>query len=242
MWAYRLGQAGDTLGLLRDFTAVRKKLHRQHEHNGDETETLFQLDNDLKIARNMARALGWDTSLAHPEQCFCVPGPDSMLYGFVITQATSGQRYVVSPVELDFLKDEVDWNAHISEREVRETRGQLSGTVVDRPPLRIGEWKRSARNNMWTTINGANVTVFPKNDGSGYSAVIMNPVGSLKVYSQAFQTELECASYVTREDNFYRLIRGWLGTEAKSTDLDSPFADVSWGSDDEPHDDPDIPF
>ena len=235
MWAYRLGQAGDTLGLLRDFTAVRKKLHRQHEHNGDETETLFQLDNDLKIARNMARALGWDTSLAHPEQCFCVPGPDSMLYGFVITQATSGHRYVVSPVELAYLKDEVDWNAHINEAEVRRVRGQLDGTVVDRPPLRIQEWKRSAKNNMWTTINGANCTIFPTNEG-GYKAVIMNPNSNLKVYTRGFETELECANHVIQPDNFYGLIRGWLGTEAKSTDLDSPFADVSWEDDD------DIPF
>jgi hypothetical protein len=245
MWAYRLGKADDSLRLLKPFSALRKWLLRQHEVCGDETETLFQLDNDLKVARNMARALGWDTSLACPEQCFSMPGPDSTLYGFVITQATSGQRYVVSPVELAYLTNEVDWDARINEAEVRKVRGELSGTVVDRPPLRVGEWKRSAKGNMWTTINGANCTVFAKNDGTGYCAVIMNPTSSgLKVYTRAFETELECANYVIQADNFYNLIRGWLGSpgEAKSTDLDSPFADIDWEGEDERGLDPDIPF
>lgn len=242
MWAYRLDKADDSLGLLRSFVAIRKRLLQQHERAGDETETLFQLDNDLLIARNMARTIGWDNSLACPEQCFCVPGPDSILYGFVITQATSGQRYIVSPVELAYLKDEVDWDAQISEREVRQTRGQLTGTVVDQPPLRVGEWKRSAKGNMWTTINGANCTVFGKNDGTGYCAIVVNPTTNLKVYTRSFQTELECANYVIQASNFYNLIRGWLGTEAKSTDLDSPFADINWEGEDERGLDPDIPF
>jgi hypothetical protein len=234
MWAYRLAKADDVLGLLWPISAVRRKLMGRQQ---EVIETVFQFENDLKIAYSMARSLGWDTTFLREEQCFSMPGPDSTLYGFVITQATSGQRFVISPTPLTFLDDFVDWDACTSTEEMRKTRAALSGDMdMTHPPLKIDDWKRSHKGNMYTSINGAVVTIFPndRNGGSGFKAVILSPANpDMKVYTRAFQTELEAANHVVQKDNFYNLIRGWTGSSSSS---ENPFAGIDWG------DDTDIPF
>ena len=227
MWAYRLEHA-PSFGLLSSLDVVRRKLA------ADEQRTPVEFEQDIEKAKNMARALGWDTSMVEPIKCFIVPGPDSFMVGFVIEQATSGQRYVISPAPLAFLMDRLDWDAHTSEEEMRKARQALSGQQTTLPPLKVAEWQRSRKGNYYTHINGALCTVFPSKHG-GFCGIISAPKGDRKVFTQSFQHELECLQYVVA--NFYEIIREWgITPTGPATNDDDPFGGIDWGPDE------DIPF
>ena len=221
MWAYRLDHA-PSFGLLSSVKAVREKLALNHNLATGEFET------DLDKAKNMARALGWDTSMIEPIKCFVLPGPDSFMVGFVIQQATSAQRYVISPVPLAFLKEQIDWDAHTSEEEMRKMRQILSGHQTQLPVLKVEPWKRSAKGNFYTHINGATCAVFPSKHG-GFCAIVSACDGSAKVFTKSFEHEMGCMNYVVNE--FYEIIRGWGISQPDLVDADDPFGGVYWGTD-----------
>ena len=224
MWGYRLEHA-PSFGLLSSVETVRKKLAT------DPQRTVVEFEQDIEKAKNMARALGWDTSMVEPIKCFIVPGPDSFMVGFVIEQATSSQRYVLSPAPLAFLMEKIDWDAHTSEEEMRKALQALSGQQTTLPPLKVGEWQRSRKGNYYTSINGALCTVFPSKNG-GFCAIVSAPHGDRKVFTQAFQTELECLQYVVA--NFYEIIREWGISPTGPVADDDPFGGIDWGPDDIP--------
>lgn len=225
MWAYRLDKANNPYGMTRSVNDMRQMIANGPDDDPT-TITLFNFDRDVDAAKNMARSLGWD-GIASSIKCYLSPGPDSFMVGFIITQATSAQRFLISPVPLDFMKDHIDWNYHTSTEEVSKARAALSGTEIEKPPLHITEWSRSRKGNMFCFINGAQVTVFSARDG-GYKAIIASADGQHKVFTRSFQTELDCATYVPK--NFYELIKEWgLGANAQSAD--NPFAGIAWDDD-----------
>ncbi len=244
MWAYRLEPAKNQYGMARPIAQMREAIGRiwneTQTHNIDLTETLVdtphQFEQDLKTAKAMARALGWDTS-TQDISCYLVPGPQSYLYGFILTQATGSQRYLISPVPLDYMNEHIDWNARTSTEEVVKMRQALDGSEPERPPIKQTEWKLSKKGNNYCHINGALVTIF-KNDGGGFKAIIGNDVAKLKTFTNAFETEQAVAQYVTK--NFYDLIKHW-GLDGNSSNEANPFHDVDWGDDADPVEDL-IPF
>ena len=92
------------------------------------------------------------------------------------------------------------------------------------------DWLRSRKNNMYCTINGAQVTIFPAREG-GVKAVIASPDGRYKVYTRAFQEEIDCAAYIKK--HFYNLIKDWGLSPVSPTDA-NPFAGIKWDDDDVP--------
>ncbi len=238
MWAYRVPKAVNHLGMMMAASVLRDRLQRTAQI----VEVHYKLDERLVLARNMARALGWDTTITGEPMCFLLPTANGFEYGILITQATSGQQFVVSPVPLKFLEESVSWNAHTSVDEVLRTQGSLSEGKIEPPEPMVGEWLKSRKGNYYTMINGANTTIFPCREG-GFMAVIMNPTSDLKVYTKAFKSEVECGEYVVK--NFYTLVKDWgLGGVAKQ---DNPFAGIDWSGDNDDngttHDpDDDIPF
>lgn len=237
MWAYRLDKAPNLLGMTITTHAMREKLKFLNIDYGSSSTVLENFDRDFSIAKSMAHSLGWDTT-ASSMVCYLVPAVREFAYGFVITQATSAQRFVVSPVPLPYLEEGVDWDAHTSVDEVTSAIGALDGTHT-KPAIQIGEWKKSHKGNMYCFINGAQFTTFPDREGSGFKGIISQ--GNDKVFTQSFKTEQACADYVFK--NFYALVKHWTPTEAEA----NPFSGVDWsaGEDDDerrPALDDDIPF
>jgi hypothetical protein len=238
MWAYRLDKASVSFGLLQLASVVEKRIDKDA---GDmlakgniPLNTRMTFRQDIETAKRMARVLGWDGILVGDVQCFTLPGPDSYMLGFIITQATTGQRYVISPVPLTFLAERISWEAHTSADEIRKTRQALTGASPVAPVLRVEEWKRSRRQNLYTHINGASVTVFPAREG-GFKGVVasgaINPKtgNEMVAFTHSFPNETECAEYIVA--NFHEIIKEWgINDRAARNDL---FDD--WGDDD--HDD-----
>ena len=226
MWAYRL-EPTHHHGLLLTLEKARKGYAERDDIPQNE------IDTDLVNVKSMARALGWDGTMVDPIRCFVVPGPDSFMLGYVLTQGTGNQRYVVSPVPLTYLDDVVDWNARTSFEEVQRATAALRDDKVGPPPINQSDWSRSRKGNMYCHINGALVTVFPTKDMTGFKAIVSAPNSypERKVFTQAFQTELECADDVSRK--FYHVVKEW-GAPAADYEDSSPFSGVDWGDDDIP--------
>ena len=231
MWAYRLPKAQLKLAPTITASALRRKIEQMEGPmlaNGLRPMfTPAQFDQTLFIAKNMAQSIGWDTSLGLEIECYLVPCVASNMVGFIITQATSGQRFLVSPVPLPYIAEHTDWDGQISEEEVTNISAALSGEPVERPPPKVNPWNRSRKGNLYTTINGAQVTVFPAEDG--FKAIIVAAGTDQRVYTHLFADENACGLYVER--NFYEITRAWYGPGPAITN--NPFAAIDWGSDDD---------
>ena len=219
MWAYRLDPT-DPFGLLLTVENVRAKLPAHHS----------EIDRDIDTTKLMARALGWDDTMVDPIRCFIMPGPTNFMVGYLLTQATSNQRYVISPMPLAYLIDQIDWDAHTSIEEVQKMRAALTGqAAIERPPIRAGDWSVSRKGNMFTQINGANVTIFPLKGGTGYKGIISTPNTDRKIFTQVFQTEHEAAQHIIK--NFYEIVKTW---GAPTDEYDNPFTGINFEDDDIP--------
>lgn len=250
MWAYRLEKdsVSANFGLTRRANVIReivrveyeKALARWVESTGEaHPQDMVKLfDRHVEIAKNMAASLGWDRTHVGGVQCWQLPSLTSITLGFMITQATSGRRYVVSPVPLDYLKDYLQWDDHISVAEVQATQAALSGGPDPiKPAVIVGEWQRSRKGNIYTHINGSMVTVFRDRKG-GYTAVIVGAVDpttgeEVKVFSPSFASEQACANFSYM--NFYDLTSAWTHDTTAPQDDNHPFAGTDWsgGDDDE---------
>lgn len=234
MWGYRLPKAEDGILLTWPVSVIRTRLEKRRYQVVDRVP-LEAFDRDHRHAHKMAKALGWDGTFVAEPNCFSVPVPDdSMACGFIITQATSGQRYITAPVPLQYLDDVVDWDAKINDAEVIKMKAILVGDKpLEAPVVEVGDWVRSKAGNYYTTINGTNVTIVKANHSRGFKACIpIHADKSKTIYTKACATELEAIKYVT--ENFNTLIAD-LRREAAI----SPLAGVNWGDDDP---DDDIPF
>ncbi len=256
MWAYKLDKAVNHLGMTRSAGSVRAVIVKLFQEamakfeanlthwDAEEWDatarptapanTPAMFDANARVAQNMARSLGWDGTIFGELQCFLAFAPEGHNYGFVLTQATSGHRFVVSPVPMPHLEEHIDWDAHISVDETAKMRAALEGAPTEPPPLQwSGGWKTSRAGNQYCFINGAQVTVFAAREG-GFKAVIASQTTNLKVFTRAFSTQMDCAAYVVK--HFYTLVKDWGYADGLTggvpQSLDNPFADIDWGSDD----------
>lgn len=242
MWAYRLDKSPNPLGMTLSVKAMRAKLVDLYDVFQTDPKRVTitpemptNFDRDVIIAKNMAASLGWDTTMLAMD-CYLVPSPFGYMYGFILTQATGGQRYIVSPVPLPYMDEHVDWDAHTSLEEVQKTMAALDGKP-ERPSIKYSDWKQSAKGNPYCQINGAQCTIFPV-DG-GFKAILANSGvqwggRELKTFTNAFKTQQECAEYVFK--NFYGLTKEWGASSDEDDDPrdTNPFAGVDWsgGEDD----------
>jgi hypothetical protein len=214
MWAYRLPPADDH-GLLLPYLKVVKGM----VDRGDTTPEEFS--EDIKLVKQMARALGWDGTRDGPIKGFLVPAPSSFMVGYVLTQASSSQRYVVSPVPLDYMVEHLDWDARTSTEEVQRATSALHEDKIEtHPPIVATEWNRSRKGNYYAHINGALVTIIParEGEGKGFKAFVSSPNKQHKAFTRTFANELECAQYVI--DKFYDIIREWGATGTAANPFD----------------------
>jgi hypothetical protein len=67
----------------------------------------------FEAAKTLARDVGWDGGFSEgpcvfwlPSPCHCINGSNSFQCGFVWKQDDNGSAFIVSPIPLDWLKDE----------------------------------------------------------------------------------------------------------------------------------------
>jgi len=216
MWAYRLGNYLPAFYACERLTNLQKQVARGFQaniHGATGTNTVSTLAADVDEAQRLAINIGWDGSVPGDIHVFAVPGGAEVMLGFLIREALTGRLFIVSPIELPHLDKFVTWDGKINSDEVGRTIAGLEGRVYVPPTKRAEheEWRRSRKGNLWTTIDGCNVTVIPNTDRmtgakAQFIALIRNNEGKL-IKTASFQSERLCCEYV--DESFYHLTESW---------------------------------
>ena len=236
MWAYRLGNYPPALYACERLTNLQKQIARGFQANiqgTTGTNTVSTLAADVKEAQRLATNVGWDGSVSDDIRVFAIPGGAEVMLGFLIREALTSRLFIVSPIELPHLDKFVTWDSKTNSDEVGQTVAGLEGRVYV-PPTKRAEhdaWKRSAKGNLWTTIDNCNVTVIPQSNymmgtKAAFVVLIRNSEGKL-IKTASFQSERLCCEHI--DESFYHLTEQW----RSKVRIAAPFDASDWDGDDD---------
>lgn len=218
-WAYRLESERRNWFFPIAISEVARRLDAANKASNIDIPvcTRDTLKLELAKVKKMFEALGWHGTVSGEVLCFGLPTIEGWRIGYIIVETTSAKIFLASPVPLTYLDSAVDYDAKVSSEQVRNVAGQLLGKT-DTKVLTIATWRRSAKGNLYTKINGAGVTVFPDARNDGYKAIIASGDDTRKIFTKACKDEKEAIAYVV--ENFHELTRSWSGAQGIVDDAD----------------------
>lgn len=164
---------------------------------GDMTD----LTADLLTAQATSKQIDWDGTQVGEVHVFHVPTAFGLTHGFIWKQERLGLTFIASPVPLDYMHNDIDWDARTDSEALTRVKKAMSGidpTEKEQAPMfqhNSTKWQTSKKGNQWRKINGFVCTTFPK-QGRGYGAVISEPDTSKKMFTRTLPSEQEVMDYV----------------------------------------------
>jgi hypothetical protein len=170
------------------------------------SDTEQSLARDFEAVSVLFKGLRWNGT-HQGVYCFGLPAAPSMLVGFMLTQMNDDTSFVGSPVALTYLDDVVDFDARIDTETIRAAQAALTGVPKGSlPSVPRGQWKTSAKGNLWRDILGTVCVVIPNNFGSGYCGMLRKGT-EMPIYTRALPTPSDVMNYIEAE--YWELVRGW---------------------------------
>ena len=148
-------------------------------------------ERDLEVAQVTARQVSWDGTLVGQPHVIGVPAFDGLRYGFIWKQASLGMTFLASPVDLEHLHNDIDWDARTDSEALDRAKNALQGK--EKKPARVTPWITSKNGNQTRMDGTYRVTTF-KNKRGGYG-VIVSDVNDKKVFGKDSPTEQEAMDY-----------------------------------------------
>lgn len=175
-----------------------------------EMKVATQMRVDLIEAHKTCKQIGYDGIQVGDTHVIWMPTAFGLVYGFIWKQEKMGTAFIASQVPLEYMHDDIDWDARTDSEAINRVKKAVSGidpTAKEEAPMFkhiSSPWQTSKKNNQWRKINGFLCSTFSK-AGRGFGGIISNPDDGKKCFTKSMPTEQEVMDYI--DENWPTLIQ-----------------------------------
>jgi len=167
-----------------------------------DTSKVRQVVTDWAVVQAAAKRIKWDGSLLFNEP-FIMPVATftGLTHGFLFRQKSMGLTFVATPLPLEYLHEDIDYDARTDSDEMNRAVKAMKG----QDPTARSPSQFNGRPTVWTISQNGNptrvfwggprATVFASKRGPGYSAIVVCDQGR-KMFTKTLHTEADVMHYV----------------------------------------------